>query len=371
MNTKTLWSLALLLTFSVTLIGQYGGGQDDGFACGKTTGKSALSGESLSVMYGGGQNDGFACNQATGKSALSGESLSVMYGGGQDDGFACDRTLAKSTLGGTSLAQMFHGGLDDGFACDKLSARTALTGESMTQLYGGGLDDGFACDKLTARTALTGESMAQLYGGGLDDGFACDGSASVPITPLALSMIRFDAIAQPASVMLLWTSIEEQSNHYFSIERSIDGSSFETLGTVLSQGDSHEEQDYSYGDYDPLEGVSWYRLRWTDFDGKSSFSSPKKVLFENTGNVQFTIFPNPLSGTRLHIQLLEIQHSESLDIRIMDVSARMVLSVKNPVFSSEGIATIDLTEPLASGTYFVYMHTKRGVISRRLLILGI
>ncbi|MFK7971315.1 MAG: T9SS type A sorting domain-containing protein [Bacteroidia bacterium] len=399
MNTKILWSLVLLLMYSSTLLAQYGGGEDDGFGIGKTVGKSALSGESMAVMFGGGQNDGFACNKAIGKSALSGESLSVMfgggqddgfacnsmvaksslggesmaqlYGGGQDDGFACDRMIAKSALSGESMAAIYGGGLDDGFACDKLDARTSLTGESMAQLYGGGENDGFACDKLPARTAITGESMAQLYGGGQNDGFACDGSAGVPITPLSLNMIRFDAIAQPASVMLLWTSAEEQNNHYFSIERSIDGSSFELLGTVLSQGDSHDEQHYSFGDYDPLDGVSWYRLRWTDFDGESFLSSPRKVLFENTGNAQFSIYPNPLSGTRLHIQLFEMQHSESLEIAILDAHGRRVLTQRSPSFSAEGRTTIDLDRPLASGTYLVQILTKKGFISRRLLILGI
>jgi hypothetical protein len=321
-------------------------------------------------QYGGGPNDGFASGSTAAKSALSGESLSVLYGGGFDDGFACRRMVAKSGLGGESMSALFQGGQDDGFAYDKLPARTALTGESMSQLFGGGQNDGFACDKLSTRTFLTGESMSQLFSGGQDDGFACDGSAGVPITPLSLRLLRFDAIPQATTVLLHWSTIQEQNNDFFTVERSVDGIVFESIGRVYSIGNSQAVQSYELLDGSPLEGVSWYRLSWTDFDGRSKNSELKMVLFDKTATSHFSIFPNPSNGHAFNVVLTGEIASDDWELHLLDVHGRTVFVASGPKVLPEEYAHFKLPSPFAAGSYLVQIRTEKRELSGRLLILG-
>ena len=64
----------------------------------------------------------------------------------------------------------------------------------------------------------------------------------------------------------------ELNNDFFTVERSINSTDWEIIGTVNGAGNSKSLINYSFIDSSPLSGTSYYRLKQTDFDSE----------FENT-----------------------------------------------------------------------------------------
>jgi len=98
-------------------------------------------------------------------------------------------------------------------------------------------------------------------------------------------------------VEIEWHVASQINNDYFSIERSIDGVEFETIGTVKGAGTSSVPTTYRFIDDSPKEGISYYRLRQTDFNGKSELFDPIALEYRKKAN-QLTLesaFPNPFS----------------------------------------------------------------------------
>lgn len=78
----------------------------------------------------------------------------------------------------------------------------------------------------------------------------------------------------------------------FTIGRSLNGREWTSIAEVGGAGDSHIRSDYRFVDYNPIPGISYYRLRQTDFDGKFEVFNASAVFYE-PGNL-FKVFPNPV-----------------------------------------------------------------------------
>lgn len=77
-------------------------------------------------------------------------------------------------------------------------------------------------------------------------------------------------------IMLSWSTISEENNAMFVIEKAEDGGEFISVGTVSGAGNSQETKSYDFFDIDIRGQYLLYRLRQIDLDGTSSYS---KTLF--------------------------------------------------------------------------------------------
>jgi hypothetical protein len=94
---------------------------------------------------------------------------------------------------------------------------------------------------------------------------------------LPIDLLYFRAAAVENNVQLDWATATEINNDYFTIEKSADGKNFSVLSTVNGKGNSKEVSKYTSVDYAPYNGVTYYRLKQTDFDGKSTYSKTVAV----------------------------------------------------------------------------------------------
>jgi hypothetical protein len=94
---------------------------------------------------------------------------------------------------------------------------------------------------------------------------------------LPVKLLSFNATLANGKVNCAWETASEINNDYFTLERSKDGNSFEAVGDVKGHGNSNRNIRYSYTDNNPFGGISYYRLKQTDFDGKYTYSPIKKV----------------------------------------------------------------------------------------------
>jgi hypothetical protein len=113
-------------------------------------------------------------------------------------------------------------------------------------------------------------------------------------TPLPITLTGFSAEAiQNKSVLLKWSTASEINNDYFTIERSKDGAEFSALLQQDGTGNSTALHFYSAEDDEPFSGISWYRLKQIDYDGRSQTFNPVRVLLQPQYSTDICIYPNP------------------------------------------------------------------------------
>lgn len=121
---------------------------------------------------------------------------------------------------------------------------------------------------------------------------------------MPIELTSLDAFSEGAKVKLEWTTATEHDNDFYTIERRESDSTWKEVDRVDGAGTSLSELWYEAYDESPLSGISYYRLRQTDFNGQSKLSHMVAVKREE---VPFA-FPNPApSGTPITWKVGEFQ----------------------------------------------------------------
>jgi hypothetical protein len=114
--------------------------------------------------------------------------------------------------------------------------------------------------------------------------------------PIPVELTLFTAIQVKDGIKLYWTTATETNNAGFSVERSRDNFSFNSISYVDGNGTTTEVNDYSFVDKDVTSGRFFYRLKQIDFDGTYTFS--KTVETEVNVPDVFVLsqnYPNPFN----------------------------------------------------------------------------
>lgn len=113
--------------------------------------------------------------------------------------------------------------------------------------------------------------------------------------PLPIELLSFTANECENAVCLEWQTASEINNDFFTLEKSIDGVAWQSFITLLGAGNSHSTINYNAIDKDPFSGLSYYRLKQTDFNGDFEYSPIVSVFLENQHDQGVTVYPNPAS----------------------------------------------------------------------------
>jgi hypothetical protein len=187
---------------------------------------------------------------------------------------------------------------------------------------------------------------------------------------LPIELLNFDAKVEGKSVKLSWSTASETNNDYFTIERSANAVDFETLTTVPGAGNSSQTSYYNTVDEKPLIGISYYRLKQTDFDGKHEYFGPTVVNYDPTDTtVKVTAFPNPLNGQDLFVALTGFTPNTEVLVAVRDMLGKE-LYTKTFTTADNGSATakMDLYEKLAAGMYIITGASNGKMYTERLLV---
>lgn len=168
----------------------------------------------------------------------------------------------------------------------------------------------------------------------------------LPTNPLPIDLLSFNAKQNKETVDLDWATATEINNDYFEIERSIDGIEFKELLRVDGSGTTSRTHEYGAVDNDPLPGLSYYRLKQIDFDGKYSISEPVAVNFSGE-KTKLVIYPNP-SNDKVNI-LYPTNYSPKATLRFIDAQGRII---KEMMIVDRGNGVIELAiQDLPVGIY--------------------
>ena len=127
--------------------------------------------------------------------------------------------------------------------------------------------------------------------------------------PLPISNLNITAYTNLNYIELTWQTATELNTSNFIIQHSIDGNTFQSIGSVNAIGSG--SNSYQFTDKNPVNGINYYRLQSVDKDGSTSYSKVISAEY-SVSNSQFTIYPNPAKNT-ITIQLNHINTIELID----------------------------------------------------------
>lgn len=150
-----------------------------------------------------------------------------------------------------------------------------------------------------------------------------------------------------------WYTVDEENTRNFTIERSVDGVVFNTVGSTPANTSTQGQTSYTFNDQiDVLNDIEilYYRIRLFDIDDKSTVSNTLSVRLTDNLSDLIQVYPNPFLNS------LQVSYSvvEASDVKIdlLDVSGRIVMSKSYSLESGMTILNLDGLETLSSGTYY-------------------
>ncbi|HEV2353185.1 MAG TPA: G8 domain-containing protein [Puia sp.] len=146
-------------------------------------------------------------------------------------------------------------------------------------------------------------------------------TAMTGASPAGFSMVTlpvvfgsFAAIRNNGAIELNWNTGNESNNSHFDVERSTNGTDWETIGNIAA-GENSTADHYSYTDEAAPAAQTQYRIRQVDLDGNFLYSKIVVVSATTTEIAQATIFatgktvsivPENRAGSRLIVRVFTI-----------------------------------------------------------------
>ena len=195
-------------------------------------------------------------------------------------------------------------------------------------------------------------------------GTAGNGILTGNATPLPIQLAAFKGQAEGTKNKLQWVTMSEENNDYFTLERSKDASIFTAFTKVEGAGNSSVRIDYSAYDNEPYDGITYYRLKQTDYNGKYTYS-PTIAIENGLDKISVNnVYPNP-ANTILNLDFTSPLQGE-ITIKVLAYTGQMVKNEIQNVAAGTSVLKTDLSN-LERGIYFVvvsfdktsYTYTKK------------
>jgi hypothetical protein len=173
--------------------------------------------------------------------------------------------------------------------------------------------------------------------------------------PLPVTLASFTAFATKGNVVLNWNTASEKNNRGFYVERSLDGSHFESVGFVKGNGNSERINSYQFVDFSAFTNTAsnmlYYRLLQVDYDGTKSYSDLRNVNQNSELSAEVVAYPNPFEND-INLNITQ-GDKENVLIEVIDLNGQKLLTLSKEIES--GVSTVTLPEmgSLPSGIYFI------------------
>jgi hypothetical protein len=177
--------------------------------------------------------------------------------------------------------------------------------------------------------------------------------------PLPVELLSFIANIQSDVTLLEWSTASEVNNMGFDIEKSNNGEIWNRIDFVHGNGNSNVLINYRFVDKDPYNGITYYRLKQIDFDGKMAYSKVVSVSIKKKKHLVYRFAPNPAS----QVLYIKTNIKEDYQLNIYTVEGRLIRKiVLNPETKSIPV------DNLPEGMYLFEIRLGDSVIKQKVLI---
>jgi N-acetylneuraminic acid mutarotase len=177
---------------------------------------------------------------------------------------------------------------------------------------------------------------------------------TLPDFILPVTFSNFTAQQVESSVVLNWSTAQEQNSDHFDIERSFNGVVFDHVGKIPAAGNSQSPSNYSFTDPAPLPGINFYRLKQSDRDGDILYSKIVSVTIAKSPAFIIKLLQNPVQ-TNLKLEL-QLPSEKMISLGIKDISGNLLMKEQHSF--SRGTSTFSLpVAQLSKGVYYLVLNT--------------
>ncbi len=199
------------------------------------------------------------------------------------------------------------------------------------------------------------------------------GSGPCPtVTVLPVELLYFDAAASGNKVILTWATASELHNDYFTIERSANGLTFESIAEIPGAGTSNQTIEYRHEDMQPLLGTTYYRLKQTDFNGAYEYFNIVAVNISLSAKEDciLKVYPNPCVGNcMVTLSKCSQSYNAQILVELVDASGAIVYSkIPNRNFDGSFDFYVDKSNNLKPGIYFVRATSNDEAYSDKVIV---
>ena len=183
--------------------------------------------------------------------------------------------------------------------------------------------------------------------GGVDLPMVLGNSGSILSTPRSVDLT---VQKQSSKAILNWTYNNVTGIKEVAVERSINGRSFNKLGTVASL-------ITTYTDDNLLAGTNYYRIKITDINGKITYSAIAAIINATDGFDIIALLPN-IVHTDMQVSIAAAQKTK-LDMAITDVMGRPVSKLQFTAIAGSNMFDVNVSK-LSAGIYYLTAISAEG-----------
>ncbi|UII29172.1 T9SS type A sorting domain-containing protein [Fulvivirga maritima] len=181
---------------------------------------------------------------------------------------------------------------------------------------------------------------------------------------LPVEFLYVNAVSENNSVKIEWATGSELNNDFFTIERSVDGLTFQEIGTVNGAGNSTETIEYLFEDFSPNSGANYYRVKQTDFDGQYDYSELVHIFNEQVRSLEVSAYPNPVTD-QLNVRV-DGFGSDEVRVQLTDSRGMNVFS-KAYDSNFDNVAQINVSG-LTKGIYIVTLKSTLYTLTKSVVV---
>ena len=218
--------------------------------------------------------------------------------------------------------------------------------------------------------SFNGDGRLREHGYALKKGatsFSEFGIGSGRSNPLPVELLLFDAkISDDGKTHVEWYTATEINNDFFTIERMTEvNGTVQEVTKVKGAGNSSVLNSYTAIDSNPLDGISYYRLKQTDYDGTFAYSNWVAIENRTKSQFVFSVYPNPATN----YADLEFKNIENeLNIQIFDGIGNAVFTKNINTDSKVLSQRLMFSDIMAKGNYFIQVTTGGEIRLQRLIV---
>ncbi len=195
----------------------------------------------------------------------------------------------------------------------------------------------------------------------------------------AVELTSLTATKGPGGAELSWYVDNEPAGAHFFVERSIDGNSFQNVGSLSGQGAASARHNYAFTDPMSVPGTYLYQIHQVNADGSELYSNHVELHYGTDGLYLSQPYPNPFvlganaaNGISLDFELPARDFVAATIYTIDGTPVRSLLqnSLDGGSHTLHWDARDDQGNLVAPGAYICSIKTPRsGTVTEKIMVL--
>ena len=189
---------------------------------------------------------------------------------------------------------------------------------------------------------------------------------NVAIVPVSFTTVRANRIANK-TVDIYWKVENETNISRYEIERSSNGSSFMKVGEQVALYNGTGGQ-YLFNDVTAPSTMLYYRIKAIGINGEVQYSPVVKVNAVTT-DPSFVVYPNPVTGRQVNVQLAGIEADAVYHLVLYDAAGKLVHKESIDPVAGNSTISLQLKNETAAGKYQLQVRNRKKTIASLPLII--